>query len=170
MTNEEWAASDDALKMLKALYDLDPTLFKKTGNALHRYLIACCWKIEDLIPQQVLQDGLKGTVNWIEGRITDEEFRHLEWCAEAEAFMLDYAKTPEDFDEIRKMIAGTEQLQSMPLDAARKKLMDAAYFTDRTMVHPTTKSSPYNNRFFASEFQCPDLLREYIKPDFGTRH
>lgn len=166
MTNEEWAISNDAFEMLKALYDLDPSLFNKTGNALHRYLIACCRKMNHIIPQEGLQEGLTGTIDWIEGRITDKEFWDLEWHAEAEAFRLDYAKTPDQFDEIREMIAGIEELQSMPFEAARKKLMDAAYFTDRVMVHPTTKSSPYISRFFASEFQCPDLLREYIKPDF----
>jgi len=166
MTNEEWAKSKNALEMLQALYLLHPTLFNEFGNNLHRYLIACCWKIGHLIPQKALQDGLKGTLDWIEGRITDQKFRYLEWCAEAEAFKLEYTRTSEEVDDIFITISSIDELKYITLEDARDKLIKAAYFANRVMVHPTTKLSPFNNGFFASEFQCPDLLREYIKPDF----
>lgn len=166
MTNEEWAASDSAPDMLKTLYLKDPAFFKTRGNDLHRYLIACCWQMKHLIPQKGLRAGLKGVSDWIDGRITADEFWRLDWYAEADCFMLDYAKTPEDFKEIRAMIANIEELKTMTFDKAKDTLKDAAYFTNRVMVHPTTRSSPFLSKFFSSPFLCPALLREMIQVNF----
>ena len=101
MTNEDWATSTSAPIMLAGLYLQDPKQFESFVPILHRYFLACCWKIKHLIPQQGLRDGLRGAEQWIENEITDEEFWRLEWVAEAEAFAFENVDSPKEIKELR---------------------------------------------------------------------
>ncbi|NQX94275.1 MAG: hypothetical protein HRT64_05050 [Erythrobacter sp.] len=123
---------------------------------------------------------MKGAERWIAGEITTEELYHLDWYAEAEAFLLDYAKDPDELLEIETMIAGVEELQDLPFEEARRLLTKAAYFAEGSMIYPTLrmgtaqkrperaklKPERWSDRLFRSEFLCPDLLRSHIWPDF----
>jgi len=181
MTNEEWALSTSAPAMLEGLYLQDPDNFKTLVPTLHRYFLACCWKIKHLIPQKGLRNGLVGAENWIDGLITYEEFHDLEWHAEAEAFAFEYRSDLEDeeyqeylagpdhqetVNEIKALIASIKELDGMPYEQARQLLMDAAYFTDSAMVYPTITPAPFDQLLCTSKFLCPDLLRQYIQPTF----
>lgn len=166
MTNEEWAVCNNAYDMLEAIHIKDPTYFKSLVTQLHRYLIACSWKHKHLIPQSYLRIGLLGAEKWLDGDITDKDLSDLNWYAEAEAFMLDYAKTPEDFAEIQEMIDGIEELKDMTFDEARKKLKAAAYFAEAAMIFSRLRGSPFHKKRFKSEFNCPNLLRQHIAPNF----
>jgi len=164
MKNEEWANSTCAPDMLKALYLNDPTYFEKLVPTLHRYFIACCWKIKHFIPQKHLREGLRGAEKLIDGEITDDEFSKLEWHAEGEAFAIDYAKTPEDINEIKALVESIDELQDMPFEQAKKLLCCAAYFVNTTMVYPGINTAPFVKSLCTSEFLCPDFLRQFLQP------
>ncbi len=166
MTREEWETSRSAPEMLLALHTKNPENFKSLILILHRYFLACCWKIQHLIPQAHLQNGILGVEKWIDGKIDDEELNRLNWHAESACFALDYAETPEDFEEIQKLINGIEELQGMKFEEAKKLLKKAAYFAEMTMVYPQINHAPFVKSLCTSQFLCPDLLREHVKPDF----
>lgn len=115
MTEEEWATSNCAPTMLKSLYLRDPDHFKTLIPILHRYFLACCRKIQHLAPQKHLRNGIIGAEKWIKGDITDEALNDLNWYAEAEAFAIDYAKSPEEIVELKSMINGIEELDGIRL-------------------------------------------------------
>lgn len=167
MTNEEWATSTDASAMLEGLYRQDPSVFKKLVPVLHRYLLACCWKIKHLIPQQALRDGLVGAEQWAKGEITDEAFNAIEWYAEAEAFALDFAETPDEIEEVKTLVASISRLDGLPFEEAHQLMIRAAYFADSAMVYPSITPGPFCTYLFGSEFLCPDLLRDFIQPNFA---
>ncbi len=152
--------------MLTALHIQNPNYFKTLIPVLHRYFLDCCWRIQHLIPQERLRKGILGAEKWIDGKIDDEELNRLNWFAEAECFAIDYAKTPEDFEEIQKLIDGIEELQDIGFEEAKELLKKAAYFAEISMVYPKINHAPFVKSLCTSQFLCPDLLREFIKPDF----
>ena len=166
MTNEDWETSTSAPIMLTGLYLQDPEHFKSLIPVLHRYFLACCWKIEHLIPQKALRDGLRGAEKWIDGKITDEEFRRLEWSAEAEAFAFENPDTAEEQKELEDLIDSVEFLKDTSYETAHYIMKKAAYFVDTAMVYPTINHAPYVESLCTSRFLCPDLLREYLQPNF----
>ncbi|MCD1622331.1 hypothetical protein [Citromicrobium bathyomarinum] len=167
MTDEEWRSSTCATEMLRALYAQKPRYFRSQSRQLHRFLIACCWKHGHLIPQEGIREGLRGAERWIAGEISDDELNRLNWHAEGEAFRLDYAKTPSDFAVIRALVADIPQLDGVPFADSHALLTAAAYFAEGSMVYPTIRPGPWIESLFASQFVCPDLLREYLTPRFG---
>ncbi|MEP3655723.1 MAG: hypothetical protein ABJO36_12580 [Litorimonas sp.] len=166
MTNEEWAASTSAPTMLEALRAQNPDYFQTLTPILHRYFIACSWRIKHLIPQKGLRNGLQGTEKWADGLITDQELYDLDWHAEADCFAFDYADTKEDIREIEKLIASIDQLRTMKFEDAAAMLREAAYFAEGTLIYPKMKRRPYFKRLFISQFLCPDLLRKHIHAPF----
>lgn len=74
-------------------------------------------------------------------------------------------KEPEDIDQIKALIGGIEEVRDMPFEQARSRLLDAAYFAEGAMIYPLIKPLAWWDRMFTSEFLCPQLLREHIKPD-----
>lgn len=165
MTKEDWEASNSASDMLRFLHLKHPNYLKALIPDLHRYFIACCWKIKHLIPQKHLRNGLRGAEKWIAGEIDDEELYRLNWYAEAECFALDYAKTQEDVEEIQTLINGIDGLKGMEFEDARQLLKKAAYFAEISMVYPKINHAPYVKSMCKSQFVCADLLREHISPD-----
>jgi len=161
--------STSAPIMLAGLYLQDPVHFKTLVPQLHRYFLACCWKIKHLIPQKGLRDGLTGTEKWIDGEITEREFWELEWIAEAEAFAIENVESREEVETLEALIASIEMLKDVEYDIARQILMEAAYFTNSAMVYPALNTAPYDESLCTSRFLCPKLLREHIQPHFqGT--
>jgi hypothetical protein len=166
MTDKEWASSRSAKNMLSMLHQEQPQYLATQVRQLHKFLIACCWKHQHLIPQDSLRSGLKGAEKWIRGEIDEAELNRLEYYAEADAFFLDYATTPEEITEIKTLIEGIEEVREMPFDQARSLLRDAAYFADGSIMYPLFDRLPWVESLFASEFLCPDLLREFLEPKF----
>lgn len=152
--------------MLEALRTQNSEYFQTLTSILHRYFIACSWKIKHLIPQKGLRNGLRGTEKWADGLITDEELYDLDWHAEADCFAFDYADTEEDIEEIRSLISKIDELKAMNFDDASALLKDAAYFAEGTLIYPKMKRRPYFKRMFTSQFLCPDLLRHFIEAPF----
>lgn len=165
MTNEEWIRCDSASEMLAHLNETQPDFLKSQIRNLHRFLIACSWKHKNLIPQAGLRNGLVGAEKWLAGEIDDDALSRLDWHAEAVAFGLDYAKTPEDIAEIQTLIDGITEVRDLPFEQAHARLRDAAYFAEGAIIYPTIDRLPWVERLFTSEFLCPHLLREHLRPD-----
>jgi hypothetical protein len=165
MTNEEWLNSQSASDMLAKLHAEQPRFLKSQIRNVHRFLIACCWKHGNLIPQEGLRNGLRGAEQWLAGEIGDDELNRLNWHAEADAFLLDYGKEPEDIVQIKALIDSIDEVRDLPFKQARKRLLDGAYFAEGAMIYPLVTPLPWWDRMFTSEFLCPHLLREHIKPD-----
>ena len=166
MTNEEWANSTSAPDMLEALFLQDPEYFETLIPILHRYFLACCWKIQNLIPQKGLRDGLKGAEQWARGEINDDEFRKFDWRAEADCFAIEDAKEPEDLKYLKTLIDSIDEVKNMPFAKARQRLQDAAYFTNSAMCYPELSSAPFDHELCTSQFLCPDILRNFVNPRF----
>lgn len=166
MTNADWAESTSAPIMLAGLYLQDPIHFKILVPELHRYFLACCWKIKHLIPQKGLRDGLRGAEKWIDGEITKKEFWYLERVAEGEAFAFENVESSEEIEKLIELIASVKMLKDVAYDIAHQILMEAAYFTNSAMVYPTLNTTPYDEFLCTSRFLCPELLRKHINPDF----
>jgi hypothetical protein len=165
MTKEDWLNSQSAGDMLARLHAAQPRFLEKHVRDTHRFLIACCRKHKNLIPQEGLRNGSRGAERWLAGEISDEELHRLNWYAEAEAFLLDYGNEPEDIDQIKALIDSIDEVRDLPFEKARSRLLDAAYFAEGAMIYPLIKPLPWWDRMFTSEFLCPQLLREHIKPE-----
>ena len=165
MTNQEWLNSQSAGDMLAKLHAAQPRFLKNHVRSIHQFLIACCWKHQNLIPQEGLRNGLRGAERWLAGEIGDDELHRLNWYAEAEAFLLDYGSNPDDIGHIKALIDSIDEVRDMPFEQARSRLLDAAYFAEGAMIYPLIKPSPWWDRGFTSAFLCPQLLREHITPD-----
>lgn len=166
MRKEEWANSTCAQTMLRDFYNSDPEQFTNLKPQLHRYLLACCWKIQHLIPQKSLRDGLLGAEKWLDGKISDEDLNDIDWFVEAEAFIIDYAKSDDEIEEINVVIKSIDELSHLPFSEARRLLLDAAYFVGSAVMYQHMRGSPYKGKFTNSQFLCPDLLRQYVHPEF----
>lgn len=170
MTNEEWCRSTDTSAMLHAWFKGRSVLPKAEITTLHRFAIGCCWKHKHLIPQEALREGLRAGEQWIDGRISEKELNRRNYYAEGEAFFLDYCKKPEDINRIEALIDGIEELAGQPFEKARKRLMKAAYFAESAMILSTLSPKPRAqiSTLLESDFLCPDLLREHLRPDFDA--
>ena len=167
MTEEEWNTSSSADEMLSDLRRTQPDFLTTQVPQLHRFLIACCWKYQNLIPQPGLRKGLQAAERWIAGDIDDAELAKMNWYAEADAFAIDYATSPNELAEVESLIAAVDELRSLSFDEARKILLAAAYFAEGAMIYPTFQSLPWVRGLFTSQFLCPKLLRAHVKPSFA---
>lgn len=166
MKKEDWAVSQNAQEMLETIHQERPNFLRTQIAQLHKYLIACCWKHKHLIPQSHLRNGLEGAERWLAGEISDDQLNELNWYAEAEAFALDYAETPEELAELHALFAGIEELQGMPFAEARQLMRDAAYFAEGSMIYSKFRKLPWVGYLLSSRFLCADLLREFLQPEF----
>lgn len=107
------------------------------------------------------------TQRGLAGEIDDEELNRLNRYAEAEAFAIDYAETPEELAELRALIDSINEINHFPFELARKTLLRAAYFAEGAMIYPTFKRLPWNRSLFTSNLLCAELLRAHVFPDFG---
>jgi hypothetical protein len=166
MTAEEWASSNCAQRMLSGLHQSQPGFLRTQQHPIYRFLIACCWKHKHLIPQDGLRNGLVGAEKWIAGEIDDTELDRLNYYAEADAFSIDYAKSPDEISELKSLISSIEEVRRMPFAQARDLLKRAAYFAEGSMIYPRFDSQPWVRSLFTSDFLCPDLLREHLHPNW----
>ncbi len=113
-----------------------------------------------------MRNGLRGAEKYIAGEIGNAELDRLNYHAEADAFAIDYAKSPEEISELQSLIDGIEEIRKLPFNQARALLLRAAYFAEGSMIYPRFNSLPWVNSLFESEFLCPNLLRENLSPDF----
>jgi hypothetical protein len=167
MKKEEWITSNSAPDMLLSLRQAHGDFLGRQVLQLHKFLVACCWKHQHLIPQKGLRDGLRAAERWIAGKIDDEELNRANWYAEAEAFAIDYAASSDEIAEVESLIAAIDELRALPFADAREKLLAAAYFVEGAMVYPMLRSLPWSQRLFTSPFLCPALLRKCVRPTFG---
>lgn len=170
MTHEEWASYTDAATMFAKLHTEQPRFLRTQVREIHGFLVACSWKHQHLIPQEGLRNGLRGAEDWIAGRIDDAELNRLNYYAEADAFRIDYAKSPEEISSIKSIIDEISELREIPFEMARKQLLDAAYFAERSMIYPLFDSLPWVDHLLTSPFLCADLLRAFVIPTLdGSR-
>ncbi len=131
---------------------------------LHRFLISCCWKHDNLIPQENLRNGLRAAEMWLSGKIDAAELDRLNYYAEAEAFAIDYAETNEQVARIEKLLLSIDELSELPFEEARSKLLKAVYFAEGAMIYSRFSNLPWIESLFTSEFLCADLLRKFVLP------
>ena len=159
---ELWNTSDNVFEMLSVLHQLDGNGFQALVPQIHSYLLACCWKIQHLLPQPDIRKGLEVAARFIDGKASLQELRDIDWYMEAAAFALDYAKTTEEIAELKSMIGSIHELDGLSYKDARKLLLDAAYFADSSVIYPAIRPRPFNSRLFKSKFMCAELLREHV--------
>lgn len=82
--------------------------------------------------------------------------------------MIDYAETSEELVELKALINSVPEVRNLPFDEARAILLKAAYFAEGSMIYPMFSKLPYVDILFTSEFLCPDLLRQHLKPSFNS--
>ncbi len=169
MDQSEWEESENAQSMLLHIWRQQPDYLSAQVRSLHHFLIDCCWKHQHLIPQTGLQNGLRGAEKWLAGEIGDEALNRLDYYAEADAFMIDYATSPDDIQKLRELVDSIPEVRSLPFGEARSLLLKAAYFAEGSMIYPMFSELPYIKSLFTSEFLCPHLLRQYLKPPFDGR-
>lgn len=160
MINEEWHTSSDALAMLEDLREHSLQKWEDLTPTLHRYFLACCKKIDHLLPQESIQAGLEGAVDFLDGKITSTELRRLEWHAEAAAFSIDYGL---DSEKTRDQIKSIDAVRDLAYEDAWRLLKAAAYFADRAIAYSHMRSP---KRLPGKQFLCPELLRELIPAPF----
>jgi hypothetical protein len=166
MNEEEWSRSQSAPDMLRRLKDQYPDYFARLTPQLHRFFLASAWNIKHLIPQEHLQNGLRGAEQWLDGEISAGELSKLDWYSEAEAFAFSFVKTKEDLLYIWNVKEGIRELDGMYFDKAWKVLKNAAYFANSAMNYSHISTAPWVESLCTSEFLSADLLRRYIQPDF----
>lgn len=168
MEQKEWEESEDAQSMLLHIWREHPFYLRTQVRPLHHFLIDCCWKYQHLIPQSGLRNGLRGAEKWLAGEIGDEALNRLNYYAEADAFAIDYARSPEQIQKLRNLVASIPEIQDLPFEEARALLLKAAYFAEGSMFPPRLDQLAYRERLFTSEFLCPHLLRKHLKPPFDS--
>lgn len=150
--------------MLSKLHTEQPRFLRTQVRRVHGFLVACCWKHQHLIPQEGLRNGLRGAEGWLASKISDAELNRLNYYAEADAFNIDYAESPEEISALKSLIEGISELRELPFETARKKLLDAAYFAEGSMIYPLFESLPWVDPLLTSQFLCADLLRAFVTP------
>ena len=122
--------------------------------------------MKNLIPQEHLRNGLKGTEQWADGEINDDDFRKFDWYAESDCFAIEQAEEPKDLRSLETLIDSIDEVKNMPFTKARQLLQDAAYFINSAMCYPRLNSTPFDHELCTSQFLCPIILRNFIKPHF----
>lgn len=70
-------------------------------------------------------------------------------------------------DEVEITLTRTACFGNCP-EEARALLLRAAYFAEGAMIYPRFDDLPWVDSLFTSEFLCPNLLREHLKPNFDV--
>jgi hypothetical protein len=143
MTEAEWFETDDAPRMIEALWQFQQHDVAGLERQLHRYYLACCRAIWRLLPQEESRCGVLVAERRLAGAVSTEEFDKANYHAEGAAFNIDYNCDPE---AIQQWIEQTRaipdaELRAMlhPPEAAlqietRELLKRAAYFVDYAML------------------------------------
>jgi hypothetical protein len=175
MTEAKWNSSLDVRRLLPVLRKQwrgdQETLEKK----LHRYYVACCRAIWQLLPQQGSREGVEVAERYLEGEATREELRKVDYEVEGAAFNLDYNGNPRD---IRLWVQAARaisknKLRAMlhPVEAVSRELLTkAAYFVDFAVVYPGMKEkNPWAGDMIwagCDPFLSAPLLREMFGNPF----
>jgi hypothetical protein len=143
-------------------------------RALHRYYLASCRSIWELLRQEASRRGVELADQFLEGKVSADELSEYNWHVEGAAFCIDYNC---DLAAIDRWVAEVRalpdfRLRSMlhPTDAAleiepRELLKRAAYFADYAMIYPslTPKGPPSDTyRLFLSA----EMLRKFVEYPF----
>lgn len=164
MTEEEWNNSTSAKEMLIFLREERPDFFKEQERQLHRFLIACCWKNEDLLATDGLKEAVRNAERYLEGAVERQDLDRLDYEAEAEVFGIEYAESLERIGEVQALIEGIDRLDGVPFEAARKVLVEAAYFAEQTLIYPDIHRQSWVRKVFNEKFISADILREHVRP------
>jgi hypothetical protein len=190
MTTEEWRHSEDAVAMLKALratWSGDET---ELVRLTHRYLLACCRAIWQLLPIEASRRGVEVAEFYADGRATRDEFFLAEWHAEGAAFFFDQfeheprdeapeeqeARLQYEADQESRIDALVKEIEEIPAEelrrlvhleasteaiSPRQLLADAAYFADDAMNY--LNIGPRESEFQKHrKFLSAPLLRELV--------
>ncbi|QZD86756.1 hypothetical protein [Qipengyuania psychrotolerans] len=164
MTEDEWYSSTNAKEMLTYMREERPRFFNSQERQLQRFLIGCCWKNEDLLATNGLKEAVKNAERYLEGSVKRQDLDRLDYDAEAEVFGIEYAETLDRIAEVQALIDGIDRLEGVPFEAARKVLVEAAYFAERTLIYPDIHRQRWVMKVFNDKFICADILREHLHP------
>ena len=197
MTESEWQCSRDAGLMLDYIWErfgaLPRTIDVRFGGdmrdiirpcvvpveldrALHRYYLASCRAIWDLLPQEASRRGVELAEQFLEGAVSADDVSEYNWHVEGAAFCIDYNVDPEAIDRWIAEVRGLPEskLRSMlhPTEVAweiepRDLLMRAAYFADYAMIYPSlTPKGPPSDTY--RPFLSAEMLRKFVGFPFPT--
>ena len=164
MKEEEWKKSTSAKEMLSFLREERPRFFKSQVRELQQFLVACCWKNEDLLVDKNSRDAVRNAERYLDGEIDEKELYRLDWYAEAAVFGILYAESLERIDELKSLIEGVERVRGLPFETARETLLEAAYLADYTLIYPGIHNQHWVMKVFNEKFTSADLLREHVRP------
>jgi hypothetical protein len=174
MTHAEWLCCTDVPAMLEVLWEAHSGDEATLVPHLHRYLVACCRRIQRLLPQEDSRRGIEVAERYLSGLVTDAELGDLSWYVEAAAFNIDYNGDPESIqqwvDEVGTISA--EELTAMlnppgvALDIdARELLKRAAYFAEYAIFYPhRTRKRGVPDHYVP--FLSAELLQEQFQNPF----
>jgi hypothetical protein len=197
MTETEWQFSDNAGLMIECLWDRygvsrramdlrfggdmrnivrSPEGGVEFDRALHRFYLASCRGVWELLPQEASRRGVELAEQFLEGAVSAEKISEYNWHVEAAAFCLDYNT---DAEAIKRWVADVcaipeSKLQSMlhPPEAAREiepmdLLKRAAYFADYAMIYASLSPKgppPVSYHIFLSA----ETLRKFVDYPIST--
>lgn len=174
MTEDEWLRSDDVGLMLRWFRQVWKGSQDTLNRLIRRYLLACCRRIEPLIPQWKSLMALEVGARELEGHATRRDLGDAEWIAEGAAFQLDFEKETE---EVARLCDQVSRLSPQELGALISSsrpgddlspyglLEKAAYFVDQFLCYPGCPPE-INERYCI--FMPAPLLREVVGNPFSS--
>lgn len=112
---------------------------------LHRYYLACCRAIWELLPQKASRRGIEVAERYVNGLATDAELSEVDRDVEGAAFNIDYNCDPNAIErwveEVRAIPRHELGTMIHPIEAVanvspRELLKRAAYFADFAVIYP----------------------------------
>jgi hypothetical protein len=172
MTHEEWRLSTDVPLMLEAIWEGhcgDETVLVPL---IHRYLLACCRRIWQLLPDADSRRGIETAEQYLIGVTTCDELKDVNWYVEGVAFNIDYNCDPDSIEQWMqrlRLIPGEEMAAMLhppgvALDVDARVLLErAAYFAHYATMYPNFRSK----RGVPVEY-VPFLSAELLREQFVT--
>ncbi len=171
-----WYETTDAYRMLEALWRQPHRDVRILKYNLHRYYLACCRAIWELIPDEDIRWGIEIGEQYLVGEIDAKELNRINYYVEGAAFNIDYNCDPEAIEQ------WVDQLRSMPKQhlrvllhshetnwdiEPRELLKRAAYFADFAMMYSELLTGGVPPESYAP-FLSAKLLRQFVGNPFRS--
>ena len=113
--------------------------------AIHSYLLACCRRIWDLLPDQGSREGIVIGEKYVRGQVSRNRLNDADWYSESSAFRFDYYKSTDSTisEYIERVCNNKKELErllvppSSIVDGNELELLkNAAYFANYALNYP----------------------------------
>ena len=132
---------------------------------LHRYLLACCRMIWDILPQEGSRQGIAVAERYHDGLVSLKELRRADYHAEGAAFQIDYSPDSEDVVQMVELVGSMprRRIERMVPEIAtydeidpRELLLNAAYFAAFAVGYPDMRRKVISGEYHV--FLSSELL------------